>query len=99
MATAATKPRKTQCVECPNCGGIFHRTTSQYRRNEFAHPGMLTLLDSFANLGWEQPPPDPSAGYGVLKCPGCEHSLAPSGYLTIKALTSQEVKDAIRQNL
>lgn len=97
--TTKTKEKRIKCVRCPNCGGIYHQATSKHTTKQLARPDMLRLLPVFANLGWDEPPPDASAGYGVLECAKCGQSLAPSGYLTIAKLTDSEVQDVIKQQL
>jgi hypothetical protein len=71
-------------VVCPNCGESYHETTNAYRKTKIAHPGMLRLVEPYLSWGWETPPPDPSAGYGALTCPGCGAALAPSGKLKVE---------------
>ena len=71
-------------VVCPGCAESYHLTTAKYRPNIDANAGMLRLKDEYKSYGWDEPPPDPTAGYGFLECPGCGAMLAPSGRLLVK---------------
>lgn len=71
-------------VVCPACGRSFHETTKNFDPDKNANPRMLDLKEPYLSRGWDPPPPDPSAGYGSLECPGCGALLAPSGKLTIR---------------
>lgn len=93
------KEKKQRVVKCPNCTGIFHEVTNKYRAAQPANSGMLRLLPRFAALGWDEPPPDPSAGFGILECPGCGNALAPNGKLDVKLLTETELENAYRRQL
>ena len=76
-------------VICPGCRESYHVTTSSYSPNRDANAGMLKLKDEFKSYGWDEPPPDPTAGYGLLECPNCSAPLAPSGRLEVR---EKEVK-------
>ena len=77
------KSHKSRGVQCPNCGLIQFETTEQYRADQSAHPGMISMLEPYLTWGWVQPPADESAGYGVLECGECGAALAPNGKLRI----------------
>lgn len=76
--------REVLDIICPLCGACHFETTSQFNPDKVAHPGMLKLKDTYAGYGWEPPPPDPSAGYGILECRGCGGLLAPEGKFKVK---------------
>lgn len=76
--------RETMDIICPLCGACHFETTEQFDPDKQAHPGMLRLKEPFAGWGWEPPPPDPSAGSGVLECRDCGGLLAPEGKLKLK---------------
>ena len=71
-------------VICPGCRESYHETTKSYKPNRDANAGMLKLKDIYISYGWDQPPPDPTAGYGFLECPNCSAPLAPSGRLEVR---------------
>ena len=71
-------------VICPGCRESYHETTRRYNPNRDANAGMLKLKDEYISYGWDQPPPDPTAGYGFLECPQCGAPLAPSGRLEVR---------------
>ncbi len=74
-------------VVCPGCAESYHITTSKYTPNRDANAGMLKLKRQYTAAEgnqWDDVPPDPTAGYGLLECPGCGAMLAPSGRLTVK---------------
>ena len=77
----ATKELKL--VKCPECGGIYHRTTPHFRADIDAAPDMLELIEPYKSWGWTGPPPDRTAGYGRIECPECGACIAPSGKLTV----------------
>jgi len=73
-------------VICPMCAESYLETTNKFKPTIDANAGMLTLKQAYtgeAGNQWTGPPPDPTAGYGMLECPGCEAPLAPSGYLIV----------------
>lgn len=78
---ATTKELKL--VKCPECGGIYHRTTPHFRADIDAAPDMLELIEPYKSWGWTGPPPDRTAGYGRIECPECGACIAPSGKLTL----------------
>ncbi|MEA1928613.1 MAG: hypothetical protein U9N73_10435 [Candidatus Auribacterota bacterium] len=71
-------------VICPSCRGVFHQTTKDFNAQSDVTPNMLVLKEPYLSNGWDSPPPDPTAGYGSLECPGCGAMLAPNGKLTTK---------------
>ena len=71
-------------VICPGCGESYHETTKSFNPDIEANAGMIRLKEPWKSWGWTEPPPDPTAGYGLLECPGCEAQLAPSGHLKVK---------------
>ena len=74
-------------VICPMCAESYLETTNKFDPTIDANAGMLKLKQAYtgeAGNQWTGPPPDPTAGYGMLECPGCEAPLAPSGYLIVK---------------
>ena len=71
-------------VVCRYCGGSHYETTDQYNANHTAHPGMIRMVEPYRSYGWQEPPQDPTAGYGVLECCECGSPLAPEGYLTTR---------------
>ena len=75
---------KNHDVICPGCRESYHETTKRYNPNRDANAGMLKLKDIYISYGWDQPPPDPTAGYGFLECPNCSAPLAPSGRLEVR---------------
>ena len=77
----ATKELKL--VKCPECGGIYHRTTPHFRADIDAAPDMLELIEPYKSWGWTGPPPDRTAGYGRIECPECGAAIAPSGKLMV----------------
>jgi ribosomal protein S27AE len=70
-------------VKCPECGGVYHRTTPHFRADIDAAPDMLELIEPYKSWGWTGPPPDRTAGYGRIECPECGSVIAPSGKLTL----------------
>lgn len=76
-----------QDVVCPMCAESYLETTKSFTTKKFANAGMLRLKRQYTGEGggnqWTGPPPDPTAGYGMLECPMCEAPLAPSGHLKI----------------
>jgi len=75
-------------VICPGCAESYHETTETYNPNRDANAGMLKLKDEYISYGWDQPPPDPTAGYGFLECPNCNAPLAPSGRLEVREVVA-----------
>jgi hypothetical protein len=71
-------------VLCPSCGQARFQTTPLFNISLPANPTQITLMEPFASYGWDQPVPDPSAGFGCLLCPECEAPLAPEGKLKLK---------------
>ena len=74
-------------VACPMCAESYHLTTAKYTPNRDANAGMLKLKRQHTAAEgnqWDDVPPDPTAGYGLLECPGCGAMLAPSGRLTVR---------------
>ena len=71
-------------VLCPYCRESHFKTTDQYNPDETAHPGMIKMIEPYLSYGWQQPPQDPTAGYGVLECCECGSPLAPDGFLTVE---------------
>lgn len=87
-------------VICPMCAESYLETTNKFTPKKFANAGMLRLKKQYTAEGggnqWTGPPPDPTAGYGMLECPGCEAPLASEGYLKIgerKATIKDPEKD------
>lgn len=80
-------------VICPGCRESYHETTDSYNPNKDANAGMLKLKDEYISYGWDQPPPDPTAGYGLLECPQCLAPLAPSGRLEVRERENQDTVD------
>lgn len=76
--------RKALDIICPLCGACHFETTEMYEADRHAHPGMLRLKEPYVGYGWEPPPPDPSAGSGVLECRDCGGLLAPEGRLKVE---------------
>ena len=66
-------------IICPLCGACHFETTEDFDPDKHVHPGMLRLKEPYLSYGWEQPPPDPSAGSGSLECRECGGLLAPEG--------------------
>lgn len=71
-------------VICPGCRESYHETTRTYNPNRDANAGMLKLKAIYKSYGWDEPVPDPTAGYGILECPNCSAPLAPSGRLEVR---------------
>ena len=99
VAKKPDPPKKKKYIECPNCKGVYHVTTEDFNPKLIVHPGMLTLIQTYADLYWDQPPPDPSAGYGVLECPNCGSSIAPDGKFTIVEMTDSEISAFVSAQL
>lgn len=80
--------RKTEATRlfafCPFCNSCHFETTKDYDPEKTAHPGMISMIEPYRGYGWQQPPKDPSAGYGVLECCECGSPLAPEGKLKVK---------------
>lgn len=71
------------------CRESYHETTDSFKLFHYlnlldANAGMLKLKDEFKSYGWDEPPPDPTGGYGLLECPGCGAMLAPSGHFIVR---------------
>jgi len=82
-----TIPRgKGHDVICPECRERYYVTTSLYYPEKTANAGMYELKAIYKSYGWDEPVPDPTAGYGPLECVECKAPLAPSGYLIVKAV-------------
>ena len=71
-------------IICPLCAACHFETTAMYEPDRHAHPGMLQLKEPYMSYGWEPPPPDPSAGSGVLECRDCGGLLAPEGNFKVR---------------
>lgn len=80
-----TKKRAVLHVLCPACGLHQFDTTSQYRPDKSAHPGMLKQIEPYESWGWDGVPPDPTSGYGCMECGECGSMLAPAGHLKVEA--------------
>lgn len=70
-------------IFCPSCGESFHETTEAYCPDLAANSSMMRLKELYVSYGWNDVPPDPTAGYGVLECPGCGSAMAPDGRLKV----------------
>lgn len=70
-------------VQCPSCETRQFEVTKAYDPKKMAHPGMVQMIEPYLSWGWEGPPPDPSAGYGVMECGQCGSALAPHGFLKV----------------
>jgi len=82
-------------VVCPGCAESYHVTTSKYKSNKDANAGMLKLKEQYTAAEgnqWDDVPPDPTAGYGLLECPGCGAMLAPSGRLIVREKEASKKK-------
>ncbi len=66
-------------IICPLCGACHFETTDDFDPYKHVHPGMLRLKEPYLSYGWDPPPPDKSAGSGVLECRDCGGLLAPEG--------------------
>ncbi|MBI9090153.1 MAG: hypothetical protein JEZ12_13135 [Desulfobacterium sp.] len=78
------KAKKLQkFVQCRECGGIHFACTNDYNEKRPAHSGMIEMIPKYKAYGWQGPPQDPTAGYGVLECPACGSALAPAGKLKV----------------
>ena len=76
-------------VICPMCRESYHETTDSFKLFHYlqlldVNAGMLKLKDEYKSYGWDEPPPDPTGGYGLLECPGCSGMLAPSGHFIVR---------------
>lgn len=60
-------------LHCPNCGGVYHEATVEYRPRKELAGNMLTLKALFGPDGanWESFPEDESVIQDCLVCPGC----------------------------
>ena len=76
--------KKSLDIICPLCAACHFETTATYEPDNHAHPGMLQLKEPYMSYGWEPPPPDPSAGSGVLECRECGGLLAPEGKFKVR---------------
>ena len=77
------KTKTEKRVKCPNCGGIYFRTTKTYRVRETANAGMIEMLEPWKGWGWGNGIQDETNGYGDMACPGCGNMLAPDGKLSV----------------
>lgn len=87
-------------VICPMCAESYLETTKTFNPKKLANAGMLTLKKQYTAEGggnqWTGPPPDPTAGYGFLECPGCEAPLASEGYLKVKGVEERLAESATK---
>ena len=88
-------------VICPMCRENYHETTDSFKLFHYlnlldANAGMLKLKDEYKSYGWDEPPPDPTGGYGLLECPGCGAMLAPSGHFIVR-LQEQPIESEVKE--
>lgn len=74
---------------CPSCRKAYFDTTKSFRSTIDANAGMFKLKRQYTAEGggnqWTGFPPDPTAGYGFLECPGCGAAYSPSGRVEVRA--------------
>lgn len=83
--TEEVKDFEVKEVHCPFCDACNFETTQDYDPKKPAHPGMIEMIEPYKSYGWQQPPQDTTAGYGVIECCECGSPLAPEGYFKVKA--------------
>ena len=71
-------------VKCPFCTEIYHETTEHYTEKTNANGSMLIMKKKWRDRGWSDDfSSEPSLGFAVLVCPGCQNQLAPNVKLTV----------------
>lgn len=69
---------KGMFVSCPNCSGVYHALTDQYRPGAMVSGEMFSLIRPYRDWGWSSFTPD--AGPGDILCPECGGDYAPDGF-------------------
>ena len=76
-------------VKCPNCKGVFYKTTDKFDPNVRCNGKMVELIEPYKSRGWIKfVETDIAQTSSTMYCANCTAMLAPNGKLLLV-----EVKD------
>jgi len=81
-------------VKCPNCKGIFHKTTDNYDATVLPNGSMIQLIDKYTKLHWSAFADGLKAckgtSYSNMRCPSCTASMLVKNRLVVIPENVQE---------